>query len=283
MFCNKSEIQLKLLRTLPLHAASGLVKLGDAFYVVADDKLSLFTFSLDDISKQDKLVLFAGHLPKDHLERKKVKPDLECLAYTPEGLLAVPSGSKPNRQMGSFINFRSEVRNLDFSQIYKSLNTEFSELNIEGAAFVDSKLILLQRGNGILAQNALIEIDGKDILEDTVIKSERILKINKINLGKLQNINLGFTDACYADGILFFLAVAEDSNSTYDDGQYVGACIGYINKNAEAILLNKLDCPLKPEGLWVEKINLGYKCYIVTDADCTEQLSGLYMGEFFTT
>lgn len=272
----------------PIHAASGLVKIEDNLYVVADDELSLLTFSLSNKLAGQQYKLFAGELPLDHKERKKLKPDLESLtlltSLAAKGLLAVPSGSKPNRQTGSFIeldhNQPGKTTSIDFSSLYKKLETEFSELNIEGSCVAGSKLILLQRGNGTLAQNAIIELDMQVVLDDlrtsAIVSESSINKIVKIQLGKFKDISLGFTDCCYCNGILFFLAVAEQSNSTYDDGQYVGSFIGYIDSSGKAVLFNQLNIPFKPEGLWIEKIAEGYKCYIVTDADDPNETSQLY-------
>lgn len=74
----------------------------------------------------------------------------------------------------------------------------------------------------------------------------------------------------------FFLAVAEKTESTYLDGEYVGSAVGCINANDEIIFKETLLCPEKPEGLWYETAT--EKFYIVTDADDSKQTSKLYVS-----
>lgn len=272
-----------------IHAASGLVKIENNMHIIADDELSLLSFSLLEKEVGREQRLFSGELPTEHKERKRRKPDLESLTLLPKftgtsALLAVPSGSKANRQIGVLIELTNKapgvIKNIDFSHLYGALESEFSELNIEGASFSDSKLTLLQRGNGLLSQNAVIELDQAGVLSDLSnsqrVSEKRITKISRVDLGKHNNVSLGFTDSCYCDSFLFFLAVAEESNSTYEDGQFSGAYIGYFDHSGKAKLLNQLIIGFKPEGLWIEKSSEGYECYVVTDADDPNEASQLY-------
>lgn len=299
---NQSKLALNTIRNLSvltpngekfICAASGLVKHENNLYVIADDELSLMTFSLKNKSPGHSIALFPGILPTEPKARKKVKPDLECLAYIPanlgqEGLLAIPSGSKPNRQIGSFVKLQNgqafEPKKIDFSLIYETLQKEFLELNIEGAALSSSSFVILQRGNGASAQSALIELDilglADDLQNNEFIQASRIKQIKEVCLGNINNINLGFTDACFCNNKLFFLAVAESGNSTYNDGQYVGAFIGYFDNAGKAVLISQLDSAFKPEGLWVEGIDSGYRAYIVTDADDPNLVSTLFSTDF---
>ncbi|MGQ0504276.1 MAG: DUF6929 family protein, partial [Myxococcaceae bacterium] len=84
-------------------SASGLIKLGDAFYVAPDDELSLVRIQGDAPGK--KLRALPGTLPADPTERKKVKPDFEALCKLPSSerwphgaLLTLASVSGQNRQ-----------------------------------------------------------------------------------------------------------------------------------------------------------------------------------------
>ena len=276
-----------------ISAASGLVRHKDVYYVIADDQLSLAVFSLNIPSHHYFVPLISGDLPTDKKLRKKVKPDWEALvALTIEGdfftLLAVPSGSTTLRTRGVRVNFQNQkvvsTKFVDFTILYHHLQTRFQELNIEGAAVKDNVLNLFQRGNGRSAQNAVIDLDLKKVLaninESGVINPECIIQIKEYDLGQIKNVNLSFTDACYCtDGSLFFLAAAEDIQSTYDDGAYVGAVLGQLNTAGEVISVTEVECPAKPEGLWVDKTDTGYKIYIVTDADNPDQTSQLYFGK----
>ena len=273
-----------------IHAASGLLKYQDRFYVVSDDELSMLSFSLKNETYQ-KIPLRSGTLPWDAKERKKLKPDWEALTYLPsslglEGILVIPSGSKPNRQLGSFVPFNqgfpAQPQEVDFSIIYKKLQKEFAELNIEGGAIINSVFKLFQRGNGSLGQNAIIDLDLVGLLEDLKnshsIAAQRVLNVQHFDLGHLDGVPLGFTDGFAIDGVLFFLAVAENSSSTYDDGLYTGAVLGCFDSKGNIQTTWEIDCPHKPEGLWMEKSGSSHQIYIVTDADDPSRASSFYEG-----
>lgn len=277
-----------------VHAASGLVKVRNHFYIISDDDLSLLQVSLEKDQFQ-KIRLRQGSLPKEAKERKKVKPDWESLIHLPphlghEGLLIVPSGSQPNRQGGCFVSLNPvsqmlSVHQVDFSKIYQKLVKDVADLNIEGTALFNSIFKLFQRGNGASGQNAIIDLDLTGVIEDLKnsqpLQAHRILKIENFNLGHLNGVPLGFTDGFAIDDFLFFLAAAENTASTYEDGEFVGSILGCINSKGELVSTWELDCPFKPEGLCMEKTAGGYKIYVVTDADDPGQVSCLYEGDFF--
>ncbi len=293
-----NEIKLKLHSQLSsIHAASGLIKLGNHFYAIADDQLSLGVFSLNTTESIQFVKLLEGQLPKDHRERKKLKPDWEslvCLRSVDNihEILVLPSGSKPNRTVGVLAKINGSdlqsVKKIDFSLLYTYLEKTFPDLNIEGAVVEGSVLKIFQRGNGSSRQNAVINLDLKGLtadLENTgIISADHILKTKQYDLGTLENVSLSFTDASLCNDQLFFIAAAEASDSTYEDGKYVGAVLGCINQLGEIIFQKELDCECKPEGLWVE-VNAdsnteSYNIYVVTDADDSEIVSSLFVGEF---
>ncbi len=287
------KLNISKLRDLPLSAASGLVKVDKKIFVVADDELSLSSYSLEDLNFNEVLQLLPGILPDKHKERKKQKPDWEALCLLPESLsfsnrlLVVPSGSKTQRVLGSLIEIQNTgLRNpiiIDFSSLYEELFKSFPELNIEGAAVHGSCLKLFQRGNGSKGQNAIIELDYKKFLssihESQALGPSLIQNISSYDLGKLNGTPLGFTDACsLSEDRLFFLAVAEDGESTYLDGEYQGAILGCIDKDGNVISSYQLDCPHKPEGLWIENVAEQIHFFLVTDADNREQKASLCHG-----
>ena len=90
-----------------ISAASGLVKVNNLLYVVADDEHHLGVFSVDHALPGELVRLFDGTLPDKFKKRKAQKPDLETLLLLPTfagyahgALLAMGSGSKPNRDTG---------------------------------------------------------------------------------------------------------------------------------------------------------------------------------------
>lgn len=274
----------------PLHAASGLVKQQDRFYVVADDEFSLAEVSLTT-GKILLHKLLKTDLPQDFNQRKKLKADWESLVEIPPitgspGLLVLPSGSTLQRQTGFWVPGQDPAsgHQVDFSGVFAKLRETLVELNIEGGAIWKDSLCLLQRGNGSLGENALIRLDLagvlSDLLKGAAISSMHILQIERISLILVKNLELGFTDACVCDGHLFFLAVGEEGHSTYHDGEYKGAVLGCISDDYQAILIERLEDITKPEGLWIEKSAGKYTAFIVTDADDRSQSSTLFEHVF---
>ncbi len=288
------QINLKLHSKLnSVHAASGLIKLKNTFYLVADDQLSLASFTLDSTDSIQFSKLLSGELPEDHLERKKQKPDWESLVCLQskngcDEILILPSGSKANRTLGMLVKIKDgvfhEAKKIDFNQLYAKLGETYLDLNIEGAAVSGAVLKIFQRGNGKLKQNAIIDLDLNGFIADVensgILSTKHILGTTEYNLGTIKNVSLTFTDACFCNEHLFFLAAAEASDSTFDDGAYVGAVLGCINISGEVIFQKKLNCDYKPEGLWVDFSNDRYHVFVVTDADNSDIASSLFVGEF---
>ena len=96
-------------------------------------------------------------------------------------------------------------------------------------------------------------------------------------MGLIGKCPLTFTDAfAETSGNVWFLAAAEETHSTYDDGRYCGSAIGKMNADGEIKAIFRLDSPFKPEGIWVDDEAGNF--FVVTDADDPEIPSGLYRG-----
>ena len=101
------------------------------------------------------------------------------------------------------------------------------------------KLFLFQRGNGATAKNGIIKIDDKLNIEFVPFA-----------LPKLKTVESSFTDAILVDNKIYFLATAENSTSTYDDGDVLGSSIGSIDMQTMAIEFTlKISDSQKFEGL----------------------------------
>lgn len=252
-------------------AASGLALVENNFYVVSDDELTLIKMS-SDFKMVEVISLFEGSLPEEVKARKKIKPDLETITYieSARSLLTLPSGSKNNRTKGALIGLDGKVEIKDFTKVYSYLTTQFSELNIEGAVILQNSIRLLQRGNGQSNENALIDLNLDFFLSDQIEN----LSIQKINLGSLNDCPLSFTDGFLYEGKLWFLAVAEATESTYLDGDFLGAILGCIEQDGTISKTINLDLQSKPEGLVIH--NDEY--YVVTDDDDRSVPSKLFKG-----
>lgn len=152
-----------------LSAASGLVCGSASIYVVADDEHHLGVFPRDGHAPGELFRLVDGELPPAPKARKKQKPDFEVLlrlpafgGYSNGALLALASGSRPNRHAGAIIGMdrtgalQGEPKNVDLSFIFGPLGRRVAALNIEGAVALGAELLLFQRGNKNDSTNAII-------------------------------------------------------------------------------------------------------------------------------
>lgn len=275
---------LKLGRKRVLAAGSGLTRVLKRFYVAADDELFLGAFKVASKRPGKRIRVFAGKLPREYKARKKMKPDLESIVHLPGvdrpgHLLAVPSGSKPNRVIGALVELSRKGKakkhslplHIDFSELFKALETSIVELNIEGTALMDGSLYLFQRGNGKGAENSVIRLNARGLVEELLgtrrISASRIESITAYDLGKLHDVRLTFTDAAALDGNLWFVAAAERTEDTYTDGESLGTVYGVITSGGRLTILGQIDYPQKAEGIHAEREGERVRLYFITDAD----------------
>jgi hypothetical protein len=267
-----------------LSAASGLVKVGAFFYVVADDEYHLGAFPVAGDGPGELIRLFAGTLPTEAAARKKSKPDLEALAYLPAfggfpggALLCIPSGSTAKRHGGALLGLDSggiaigAPRPIDLSSVYAGLLRDIPALNIEGAAVVGDELLLLQRGNHRHSRNACIRFNLQDVLR--VLGRTGSLDIGPstitpVDLGDIDGVPLCFSDVAPLPGIgCVFTAIAEDTDDSYIDGPCRGAAIGIMDTDYRVRYLEQLTDPAKVEGVHAEIAGQLLQVWLVTDAD----------------
>ncbi len=280
-------------RPLHLSAASGLVCAGRRLYVVADDELHLGVFDAESAEPGHLIRLFDGALPDTKKKRKKRKPDLETLTRLPPfdghphgALLALGSGSRPNRRMGALLQFDAldevagDVRAVDFSSMLTLLDREFDALNIEGAIVTGQEFWLLQRGNKS-GRNAVIRYALAPILAALTQGEEQIsaiepLAISEIDIADIDGIPLGFTDgASLPYGRVVFSAVAEDTDDAYADGRCAGAALGILDDGGVQAL-QPLDRPWKVEGVSAQAHAGAIDLLLVTDDDDAAIPAGLF-------
>ena len=249
----------------PLSAASGLVRIGDALYVVADDELQLAIFDLQGRAGR-RLRLQAGELPREAQARKAAKPDFEALIAWPDGrLLALGSGSRPNRERGVWIDPSGAVppQAVDLSRLHACLRRQFGDVNIEGGFIIDGELHLLQRGNTQHAVNACAVFDIPGVTTAPALR-----RVQRYELGLHNGVPLGFTDgAALPDGRWLFSAAAEDTTDAYRDGACAGSVIGLVDADGALRLQVPLDGAWKVEGLHAQRQDGGIDLLMVTDAD----------------
>lgn len=280
-------------RPMHLSAASGLVCIDAALYVIADDELHLGVFSATDGAPGHLIRLFEGLLSPDKKDRKKSKPDLEGLTLLPPfgryphgALFAVGSGSRHNRRLGALLalDVRGAVLGpaqvVDLAPLLVPLEQEFEALNIEGMVVSGEHLRLFQRGNSRQGANAIVSFTLSGLLDALSAGSRSAIKptaIDIFDLGEIDGIPLAFTDAAaLPDGSTVFTAVAEDTDNPYDDGRCGGAAIGLIDRGGALHSLDPLDQPHKVEGLHAWDDGEAIKLLLVTDADDPSVPASLY-------
>lgn len=277
-----------------VYAASGLVGINNHLYVVADDELHLAVFEADSDLPGTWIRLFPGSLPVNYEERKKAKLDLESMTflkpyqYAPHGaLLMVPSMSKKSRIRGALLALdeksaiSSEPIPIDFSSVFKKLDSMLVELNIEGIATLPKTIKLFHRGTQGKSKSAVIDIDSeaflKDLHDSHVPGGDHILNVEEYELGDIEGVPFEFTDAVgLPDGRVIFLAAAEDTVDAVEDGKCFGSALGVISANGKLERVTRIAGTDKLEGL----CSAGTHLLFVSDTDNEKVPGCLFKGAF---
>lgn len=276
-----------------LSAASGLVRVRQRLYVVADDELHLGMFEEcaapaaaggEDLAPGTLVRLLEGDLPRDKGKRKKAKPDLETLAQLPPlpgcpagALLALGSGSKPQRETGVLVGLdvhgvpNGRMASVDLAPLYAPLRKRFDDLNIEGAFVLSGDLLLLHRGNKGNALSACIRYDWNLIapwLAGLQLQPPSAKSVQLMELGDVDGVPLGLTDGTALQGGAWgFSAVAESTDNSYLDGACVGSAIGIVGPDGQLRQLHRLADAPKVEGIAAQAQGNEWVFTLVTDPD----------------
>ena len=279
-------------------AASGLVKVGQQLFVVADDELQLAAFDCSNDTPGILVRLFEGELPLEARERKASKPDFEALTHLPPfanyhagALLALGSGSRKGRRQAALLPLTdssvdgSTVRILDASRLFDAMADEVDDVNVEGAITIGDRLVLMHRGNAKHPTCALVSFSLTPLLrsidDDDKLGKVHIESVRHYELGKLDDAPLTFTDGCVlGDGSILFSAVAEQTDDSYTDGPCRGAAIGEIGPGGKLRRIEYLDACWKVEGIAAEPDGNQHRLWLVTDADDVDVPATLLTGEW---
>ena len=197
--------------------ASGIVYTNNSLYIISDNAGYLYQYDLE-------LNLLVRHPlienPSENI-LKINKSDFESITLKGNELHIFGSGSTKNRNKYIVYNIKNQkIQENDLSEIYHNIKNSIliseTELNIEGAIFHNEKLFFFQRGNGANAKNGIVIVNN-----DTHFRP--------IQLPKIKHVETAFTDAVLVNNKIYFLASAEDTISTYDDGEVLGSICGCID------------------------------------------------------
>jgi hypothetical protein len=223
------KFQLELLfHIIGIGSASGLLFNGSSLYLISDNSNILYNYNINT-KILDKTTLVTGANPLVENMAKKDKPDFEAITVNGDELYLFGSGSTNKRNTIAHINIKTKevLPVIDATDLYLAMQ-DFSGINadnfnIEAAVNDGDTWYLFNRGNGPKGQNGVFTLTGN--MADT---SFQIL-YNPVKLPKINGAKSSFTDAVKVGNKLYFLAAAEKSDSTYDDGEVAGTLIGYID------------------------------------------------------
>ena len=216
-----------LLKTKEVSYPSGSALIGKngKLYLMGDDARELLVLDTA-FNELERIDIFGGSLQR---LSKKTKADIESIDFlneNPSRLLLIASGSVwPTRDSLFILDLKKKTiaRSPIAKQFRQLLDGRKAELNIEGAAFIDSTLVLANRSNLKSKQNYLI-----------VNKGESTSSQNSPN----RLISLDIDEAAYGVSgldydknrdILLLTFSSEATQSAFADGEIGNSAIGLIS------------------------------------------------------
>ncbi len=235
-----------LFQIIGIGSASGLIYKDNSLLIIGDNSGFLYEYHID--SKDLKRHPLLENPTENTL--KKDKADFEAITHYGDSLYIFGSGSTEKRNKMIQVNSSDKkiIATNDIAALYATLQSfgaiKPEDFNIEGAIYTGESWFLLNRGNGSSTKNVLFTIEGKNLTNDFMILS------NTYKLPKTKGVRSSFTDAVLVDDSIYFLATAEDTQSTYNDGEVLGSLIGRINlKTMKIDFTQKISSIHKFEGL----------------------------------
>ncbi len=251
-------------------AASGLVLKDNTLYLISDNSTFLYEYAITERELR-KIPLVDN--ARENIPKKE-KLDFEAIALKENKLHLFTSGSKPNREKKFTYHIeKKEIKEKDLSEFYKRLKNKISisddDLNIEGVCFGPEKWYLFQRGNSENSKNGVFSIDNND---------KHSIDFYPFELPKIEGVNSTFTDVILVEDKFYFLAAAENTLSTYNDGEISGSIIGRIDsKTFQIDFVQKISDSQKFEGLThFETTNDTVKFFLCEDNDSNTTTTIIY-------
>ena len=245
------KLQIVLLfKIIGLGSASGLLYHNNNLTLIGDNSGFLYNYNI----KTKKLITNSILQNAKATIEKKLKPDFEALTQYENSIFIFGSGSSYNRNEMIELDATSKkiINKTDLSNLYQKLqifgNIKPADFNIEGVIFDGVTWYFANRGNGKKTKNILFTINGK------LFKDQIQITANKFKLPKLNGVKTSFTDLVLVQDKIYFLAAAEDTDSTFFDGEIMGSLIGRIDVKTMTIdFTHQISKNQKFEGLTVVK------------------------------
>ncbi|WP_396144602.1 DUF6929 family protein [Flavobacterium sp.] len=245
------KFQLTLLfKIIGLGSASGLIYQDNTIFAIGDNSSYLYEYQMSN----NKLERHALAENSEENIPKSIKPDFEAITKYQDSLYLFGSGSTANRTIMVQVDAKSKsvIKSQDLSDLYLAMQSfgkiAEEDFNLEGAIFNGETWFLFNRGNGKTNKNVVFTIDGKNLANEFRIVA------NEYKLPKIKGIRTSFTDAILVDDKIYFLATAENTDSTYNDGEVLGSIVGRIDvKKMKIDFTKKITDTQKFEGITLFK------------------------------
>ncbi len=239
-----------LFHIIGIGSASGLLFKDQSLYIVSDNSGYLYDYHMD--SKDLKRHALVQN-PTENTPKKE-KADFESLTAFQDTIYVFGSGSSSKRNgMITFDeNQKKKIATNNLSNLYTVMQNFASikpeDFNLEGSIYDGENWYFFNRGNGPGNRNTLFSIHAKKLDQEFRLMS------NDYKLPKIKGVRTSFTDGVLVDNKLYFLATAENTQSTYADGAILGSVIGRIDLETMKIdFTKKISATNKFEGLSVYK------------------------------
>lgn len=222
------NLNLSLYTTINgMGGGSGLLYKNGVLYLASDDSFILFVYDKErDLLK--KVVLNPNTKRLEQIEKIN-KPDFESITQVGDIIYIFGSGSTKSRCWMAEVDSNNlqlrELHSLDklYEKVKKTNKIDAKDFNIEGTILYDDTALFFNRGNGPNKRNGVFKVRNWQNLELT--NASYI----DIPLPAIGGFSSGFTDAVLVDNLIYFLASAEDTVSSYHDGDILGSAIGILS------------------------------------------------------
>lgn len=264
------KIQLSLLfKIIGLGSASGLLFQNNTILAIGDNSSYLYEYQTETAKLQ------RHPLAENAQENtpKAFKPDFEAITQYADSIYIFGSGSTENRNFMVQVDSKTKevIKTQELTDLYLTMQS-FAKIapedfNIEGVIYNGETWFFFNRGNGKTGKNVVFTVEGKNLVNEFQIIS------NEYKLPKIKGVRTSFTDAILVDNKIYFLASAENSNSTYNDGEVLGSIIGRIDvKKMKIDFTKQISDKHKFEGLTLYKKSSNEIEFLLCEDNDTEVL-----------
>lgn len=263
-----------LLHIIGVGSASGLIYNNNNLLLIGDNSGYLYDYNIVSKNLQKHALI---ENPTENIP-KKDKIDFESLVYYDNNVYVFGSGSGKLRNEMVKMNPISNdtISTSDLFPLYTSMadfaKIKTDQFNIEGAIYNGENWFLFNRGNGKDNKNVIFTVKGNDLVNEYQILS------NNYKLPKINGFQSGFSDAVLVDDKIYFLATAENTNSTTEDGKILGTLIGRMDvKTMKIDFTKKISDNQKFEGITLySKDGKNINFLLCEDNDNTTLESDIY-------